>query len=210
MIQDLKDNIKQDKLSYVDDKLDKKCYKIEKKIRQSIKQLRSQDNGKLMGFMLTAIMMNANNPLVNNRPDKMVVQRNNKVAYKSSLTPQSILDNLNNKYLDEVTDQIAMESMPKSLPSYDNERNSYHHQGKPRLAPLRNKDSQNLASQEQQQQQQQAQQPLQPLAAVNPFAMLAESLRKKSSRLDNMQEEPDGTPMTRKSSKFVKSGSNRS
>jgi hypothetical protein len=62
MIQNVKNKIKGERLEDKDTAIEKRLLKIEKKTRESIKNYRNVENTKQMGFLLTSIMMAANNP----------------------------------------------------------------------------------------------------------------------------------------------------
>jgi hypothetical protein len=62
MIQNVKNKIKGERLQDKDTAIEKRLLKIEKKTRESIKNYRNVENTKQMGFLLTSIMMAANNP----------------------------------------------------------------------------------------------------------------------------------------------------
>jgi adenylate kinase family enzyme len=62
VIQNVKNKIKGERLEDKDTAIEKRLLKIEKKTRESIKNYRNVENTKQMGFLLTSIMMAANNP----------------------------------------------------------------------------------------------------------------------------------------------------
>ena len=109
MIQNVKNKIKGERLEDKDTAIEKRLLKIEKKTRESIKNYKNVENTKLMGFLLTSIMMASNNPLMNAKRIVIEAPQPKKNQYKSALTPQAILDNLNNKLFDSVADIMPIE-----------------------------------------------------------------------------------------------------
>ena len=93
LIKSVKDKMKLDMIKEKDDAIEKKLKKIEKKTKQSVKTYKNAENTRLMGFMLTSIMMSSNNPLMNLKPQSYSQPKPPTKQVKSALTPQTIIDN---------------------------------------------------------------------------------------------------------------------